>query len=59
MFKIKLKGEIFVTCVDYAITSNLFLSLAQREKDVVLYRSNGSVDVEICSSEKLLFNGSK
>lgn len=57
MFKIKLKGEVFATCVDYAITSNLFLSLAQREKDVVLYRSNGSVDVEICSSEKLLFNG--
>lgn len=57
MFKIKFMGEIFATCVDFAIISNLFLSLAQRGKDVILYRSNGSVDVEICSSEKLLFNG--
>lgn len=57
MFKVKLNGEVFASCVDYAIASNLFLSLVQREKDVVLYRSNGSVDVEICSSENLLFNG--
>lgn len=56
MFKIKVNGELFATCVDYAICSNLFLSLCQREKNVVLYRSNGSVDFEICSSDKLPYS---